>query len=116
MTSLMPFVNAIIVAVGLTIITQIAMMVTKCDPIKLLVVCLFLGGILAPIGIWGMLEGFGVGGFVTTVFGAGNACFGAAFAAVKGVWQVGLIIAFLFWLVVTVSCLIGEVKFRQGKR
>ena len=27
-----------------------------------------------------------------------------------------VIIAFLFWLVVTVSCLIGEMKFRQGKR
>ncbi|MCF0254030.1 MAG: hypothetical protein HUK26_06850 [Duodenibacillus sp.] len=109
-------VKCFVLGAALSIVTQLIWMISKLPPPVLLGVFLALGGVLTPFGIWQAMEAWAPGGFATTVFGAGKAVAESAGAAAHGVWFVPAVIGTLFFVVVMLACLVGEIMHARSAK
>ena len=82
----MAFLMAFLVGGILCALFQVALMVTKLDVPKLLIIGLALGGIGTAVGFCDWLAGVGGAGFSVMVVGAAQAIFNALMALFGGVW------------------------------
>lgn len=81
----MPFLTAFILGGSLCVIAQIALMFTKLDPPKILIIGLFIGALLGVTGLGSVLAAWGGAGYNIMVIGAGEAIYSSMLLLYSGI-------------------------------
>lgn len=107
----MAFLMAFIVGGALCAVFQAALMLTKIDVPKLLIIGLALGGVATAFGLSDWLAATGGAGFTVMVVGAAQAIFNAFTALFGGAWLPICVVAAIF-IALTVFGLIAGAVYR----